>query len=500
MTATRSQVRGSGVLLGGRMFAIIVNLAVQVITVRYLSQSDYGAFAYALSIVATVETVGTLGLDRTVSRFVPTYHEHDDVPRLFGTLATVVATISTVGVAAVVAVIAGAGILIGSEPEDDLLRALVVILVALGPVQALDHLCENVLASFGRARSIVMRRHVLGPLLKLAAIGSVIWLGQSVDVLAVTYLAAGVIGLALYGPLLVGTLREAGLLQRFRLAEVRMPVRALFAFALPLLAIDAALVVRTAVDAIIVEAYHGTAEVALLRSVQPVARLNQLVFASFAILFTPLAARLLARSEPRALDDLYWQSAAWQALVSFPIVAATTALAAELAVLLFGLEYAASAPVLALLAIGYYANAATGQNGLTLRVFGRIRWLITAALIGGGLTLALDLILIPDMGAVGAAAAAAVGLVGQNVVNQVSLHRSTSIGLPSRRIVGLYLSLVAALAGVTLAMWLVRPGLLVGMAFIAAVSIGLGIAFRRDLRLATTFPELRRIPIIGRWI
>jgi hypothetical protein len=50
--AVNRQIRGSSLLLIGRTLSMAVNFAVQVLIVRYLSKTDYGAFAYALSIVA----------------------------------------------------------------------------------------------------------------------------------------------------------------------------------------------------------------------------------------------------------------------------------------------------------------------------------------------------------------------------------------------------------------------------------------------------------------
>ena len=51
---SRSQVRGSSLLLAGRLVAMAINYATQILIIRYLSKSDYGAFAYALSMVAVL--------------------------------------------------------------------------------------------------------------------------------------------------------------------------------------------------------------------------------------------------------------------------------------------------------------------------------------------------------------------------------------------------------------------------------------------------------------
>jgi len=60
---------------------------------------------------------------------------------------------------------------------------------------------------------------------------------------------------------------------------------------------------------------------------------------------------------------------------------------------------------MAMLAFGYYFNAATGQNGLTLKVLGKLRYIVTVDILAAVINLAFNLILIPRYGAIGAAVA-----------------------------------------------------------------------------------------------
>src|SRR4051794_24237567 len=80
----RSQVRGSTLLLAGRILQLSVNMAVQLLVVRYLSKAGYGAFAYALAIVMLGETIVLFGLDRAVSRLMPISMEKRDYATAFG--------------------------------------------------------------------------------------------------------------------------------------------------------------------------------------------------------------------------------------------------------------------------------------------------------------------------------------------------------------------------------------------------------------------------------
>src|SRR5690606_1851488 len=83
--STRRQIRGSSLLMVGRFLSIGVNFIIQVLTVRYLSTTEYDAFAYALSMSQLAETLVTMALDRAVTRFAPLYEERQHYARLFGT-------------------------------------------------------------------------------------------------------------------------------------------------------------------------------------------------------------------------------------------------------------------------------------------------------------------------------------------------------------------------------------------------------------------------------
>ena len=84
--ATRKQIRGSSLLLIGRFLSLGVNFGIQIMIVRYLSKADYGAFAYALSIVSVGASIVSFGLDRSITRFIPIYEEDREYDKLWGCL------------------------------------------------------------------------------------------------------------------------------------------------------------------------------------------------------------------------------------------------------------------------------------------------------------------------------------------------------------------------------------------------------------------------------
>jgi O-antigen/teichoic acid export membrane protein len=493
---TRRQLRGSSLLLVGRFLSKGVNFAVQVLIVRYFVKSDYGAFAYALSIVAIGSTFITFGLDRAVTRFVPIYHEHRDYNKMFGTLALVLGTILLLSVVGVLLFFGLQGFLGEELIKDEKALALLFVLIFLAPVQAFDTVLNGLFAVFSKPTAIFYRKYVLGPALKLGVVLLLIFSQSSVGFLAVGYLAASILAVIIFSFVLFRVLREQQIFQHFHLRKLDIPAKALLSFTVPLLTSDLVYIVMGSVDVILLGFFYGTDDVASLRAVQPVARLNQIVLASFGLLFTPIAARMFARNDTKGINDLYWQNAVWIAVISFPIFILTFSLAQPLTTFLFGEQYASSAVILALLVLGYYFNAALGQNGLTLKVYGRVRYVMGINIFAALLNLGLNLILIPRYGALGAAVGTFTTLVIFNILKQGGLRFGTDINSFNRQYLRVYLIIITAAAGVLLVQWVTSMHVFASIALAAIVSILVIRLNRHALNVEDHFPELLRLPLV----
>jgi O-antigen/teichoic acid export membrane protein len=490
--ATQKQIRGSSLLLAGRLLAVAINFLVQVLIVRYLSKADYGAFAYALSIVSLVASLVTFGLDRSITRFLPIYEEQRRHDKMFGTIVMVTGTILSLSLAAILLIYGLQGLLGGSLVQDEQAVSLLLILIVLAPIQALDGLLTGMFAVISKPRAIFFRKYVLGPGLRLTVVLLLI-LGESgVSFLAIGYVIAGALSVGIYVVILVRVLREEGLLQHFSFGTMRMPAREVFAFTLPLLSSDVMYMAMNTTDVLLLGHYQGSAEVASFRAIWPAAHLNQLVMSSFALLFTPAAARLFAREDRAGINKLYWTTALWIAVGSFPIFALTFSLAEPFTVTAYGARYEDSATYLMLLSFGYYFNAALGFNGLTLKVFGKLRYIVSINFLATALNIALNLILIPRYGALGAAIGTTSTLVAHNILKQAGLRLGTGISLFQRRDAVVYGAITAGALFLLAVQLAVSPPFYVGFVLASLVSLAILALSRKSLRAAQAFPELMR--------
>ena len=489
-------IRGSSLLLSGRGLALCIKLITQLLLVRYFSTAAYGSWAYALAAVTLLGGFSSLSLDRALARFATIYHEHKEYGRFFGALLLVAGAVLISGLlfaAALYSFPDSARALMGGRGEP---HALLFILIFLVPLEGLDQLCVTAFATLGRAGAIFFRKYLLGPLLQLSAVLLLVALDGDLLFMAAAYLGATLIGGAVNAGLLVRLLRHDGLLQHFRVKTVELPARAMFAFALPLMTGDWLEILIQSSGALLLGYLAGPEQVALFRVVIPLALVSQVVTRSFDLLYVPAASRLFAVGDRAGVHALYGRTAFWVAVTGFPLFAITFAAATPVTVLLYGPRYEASGTVLAILAVGAYAKCAIGFSTATLKVLGRVRYLAVSNLLSAGLNLALNLILIPRFGIIGAAAAMSGTLCADALIKHEGLRRATGLSLWQGTLRRPY----ANLAMVAFAVVLFRltgisdPAMLGGAAVAATLAVLL--VSRSTLGIREVFPELARVPLV----
>ncbi len=498
-SAVRSQVRGSSALLTGRALGTGLEFAAQVIAVRSLTQGEFGAFAYALSIVIFLQAISKFGLPDAVSRYIPIEKARDQPGRVLGIVVMSASFVVTSGLAIVIAVWLLSPLLSGRVLEAGTLSLLLVLSLQI-PLESLCYVLTGVFASFKNPRAIVLRGSVLAPVLKLTATIALSWTGASALFLAWGYVAGSLLGTILYCWLSVRMLRKDGLTAKSVRADLQMPVRDVFPFASTMLLTSMLWILIDTADALLLGYFKGADAVAYLRAVSPIARVNHLITASFAVLFTPVAASYFARQNREGMQQLYIRTATWTAVLSFPAFLLAFVFAEQLVVALYKEPYRASAPILMVLAFGWFVQAVTGFNGLTLKVYGRLRYAIAIDLAACALNVAVNLFCIPRWGGLGAALGTTITLLMHNALKQGGMHRLTGINLYDQH----YLRALATVGILTLCtavLNLILSVNIVGaLVLTATASAMLLYSSRGGLEIDEMFPELLRFALLRRML
>lgn len=494
MDATGEHLRGSSLLVGGRCIAYSLEFIAQILLVRSLSVSDFGALSYALSIIVVFKSLAILELPNTLARFIPIYRERQAYGRLIGAVALGLAVAAGVGGLLSAGIYFGIGQL-GMKPTDDP-RALVLLmaLALLIPLEGMDALLTALLATLSGAAQIAFRQ-VLSPALKLGVVLLLILWKTDVVFLATGYVIATAISLLVFAWLFLRAFAAQSWFRKQQLRMMSFPIGEVFGFALPLLASTLAWLLMESSDAVLLGFYQNTAAVASFRAVLPFPHVLTTLTLTFAVLYTPLASRLYARGEHDAVADLYRRVALWMTVLTFPIFAMAFGFARSTTVGLYGPRYADSAPIMALLSLGYYFFAVTGFNGLTLKIYKKLRYAVGVDIAAAIINLLLNVVLIQRWGVMGAATGTAVTMIVHNALKQYGLWHYLGINLFQRSNIPVYASLFAVALGLAGLQMALPANLWVALAVSILASVAVLWLARGSLQIGAVFPELRRWPL-----
>ena len=196
---------------------------------------------------------------------------------------------------------------------------------------------------------------------------------------------------------------------------------------------------------------------------------------------------------------MYWRTAAWVAVLSFPIFVATFAFARPMTIGLFGARYADASLILAIVSAGNFFEVMWGFNGLTLKALNKGSYIVICNVVTAVMTCALALVLIPSYGALGAAITDAAAMVTIALLRQTALRFAVGVEIFDIKFLAFYLFIVAAATPLLIVRSVVGShlyvGAILGLLSVAAVLL----VTRKELRIPEIFPESIRLPLVSRF-
>jgi O-antigen/teichoic acid export membrane protein len=414
--------------------SVVLSVALSAVLARTLGAAEYGVYAYALALVGGIGIPARFGLARLIVRELAAYRARSEWDRIRGLLRWANATVLIGSLALATAAAIVAWVFAGRTP------AMVAFTLALPllPFGALSQLRAAALRGFhfvvlGKLPEAVVRPVVLLVLASGAALtltpGS-IRAGSVITMEVVATVAAFVVGAALLKTRLP---REAFV------GPATYTTRPWVRSVLPLAMITGVQFINHRVDILMLGAFRDAADVGVYQVAARSADCVHFVLVSVNAVMGPTIASLYASRHMERLQGLVTVSARMVLLCSLPFGIAFIVAGRWILVTLFGPEFGAGAPALAILSAGQLVNAAAGSVGLLLTLTGHERYTVRGVGAAAVVNVILGFLLIPVWGGVGAALATTTSLVTWNVLLAIWVYRrlgirATALGaLPFRR-------------------------------------------------------------------
>ena len=410
---------GGGANIAGAAFNSAARLLVTLSIARLLGDEPVGLYYIAIAVHDLLALLCSGGFQTALTRFVSAHLATGDMPRLRGTLQTGrgIPVIAACAVGATLALIASP-LANGAFDQPTLVRLFVCVAIAL-PASVFTDVTLAATRGYRTMKPYAVIGLVFQPGMRLVVTVLAIWngsgiLGALIALIVSNYIAAGVASRALRritGRLDVRPVHETSALLRFSAVTWAST-----------LAIDAFIWA----DTLLLGILRSAEEVGVYQVASRLVLLAAIFVMPFTQAVAPRISDLYARGDLDELRALYVTITGW--MVRLALVPTLILVIAPRELLsIFGPSFTEGAAVTVILAAGALIHATTGPSGAMLNMTGRPAWALANNVATVIVNIALNLVLIPPYGIIGAATAWTSSLVFTNVLVAWQIKRALNV-------------------------------------------------------------------------
>ena len=424
-SALKGLAKGSGFLLASTTIGMLLQFVSGILVIRAIPKDEYGLYSLAIVIAGMLSSISLLGFSNGVSQLLSKCNAENNSQQSWGII------VSSISVVSVVSIIAGSSLYFLSEaiakifnkPEVQPVLEFTAWMVM--PV-ALIQIFITVFRGFSIAMPKALFQVIATRVFRISGFTAVLLLGWGLtgvlwSSLVATYLTA--ILLCFY------TIKNLPKLVRPSRAE--WLGNEIVRYSLPLFGASIVVILLTTSSTVLLGYFSSVEEVAIYSAPRPFIKVLELPLIALAFIYLPIATGLFKTDGIQAVNNLYNSATKWSTLASIPVFLLFLMDSEYLMLTIFGSTYVSSSNILSILAMGSLMHIALGPNGMMLITFEKRQQLLLATMVAAILNVLLCIMLIPDMGATGAAIATATALVISNLLINYKLYKYSGI-LPMR--------------------------------------------------------------------
>lgn len=405
-SAVKRFVRSSGIMALFYGLAMVLAFLTGIVLTRSLGAYGYGIYSLALTSATLVGLVTEFGLPVLAMREAGAARSSGDWGALRGLLRWADRAILALSLV-LVAGICGAIYLSGRADDSAFLQAMVWA-VTLVPLVGLAKLRSSVLLALDHVAAGQFAVMILRPLVFLVVcLALPLAMGP---LSASSAIAAQVCG-ALAALLMVAALYRRWRPEPLASAAIKNDARGWIAASLPMGVTEGLRLLQGQLALLLTGWLAGAATAGIYRGADAVIQLATVGASVAATAATPMFARLLGEGDREGIERIAVLTSVIM-VTGVLVVAVPIALAGDwLFPALFGREFAASPPVFAILALGLAATYSMGLAQAFANMSGHHLLTTQSFAATAVINLALGFVLIPELGAIGAAIATAVSAI-----------------------------------------------------------------------------------------
>jgi O-antigen/teichoic acid export membrane protein len=393
-----------------RMASAAIMFLSQILLARWMGGYEFGTYVYVWTWLLVVGDIVHLGVPLTAQRYVPEYSQGRAFDLLRGYLAG--SRWLTFGIATVTAII-GALVIRAFEAllDGTVILPLYFACIAL-PFYAFTFMIDGLARSYNWINLALLPPYIVRPLLLIAVVAWLHGAGIILDAATVMGVMAGAVWLTALIQLFQ---LERGLKQAVPPGAKAYNVRQWLGTSLPIILVWGMYTLLTSTDVLVLKQFRSAEEVAHYYAAAKTLALVSIIYFAVAAAAAHRFTAYHVAGERAGLVDFAARTVRWVFWPSLAVTLLILALGRPM-LMLFGHDFAAGYPVMAILAVGQLARAAIGPAERLLNMLDQQRICALAYTVAFTVNIGGCLILAPAYGGVGAACATAAAFVVESVL------------------------------------------------------------------------------------
>lgn len=399
-------LKGAAVTTVGIFFSKAISYFYRAIVARMLGTEAYGDLSIAIMLISITTTIGLFSLHEPLKNFIPKYKERGDWLRIKGMV------ISTFNIGIITSIISSVILFSGSNiiaitifDNPDLIP-LIKIMALVPPFSIIGSLALDTTQGLKIAKYHAISRQIVQPLIQLLASIALIFLGFNVAGAAFGWFL-GAFSSAILGVYFMEY--KAGPIIR-RAGKAPKEGKKALKYSFPLILSGAVGSIVGWTDTAFLGYYLDSSAVGLYNAALPTALLLLIPYQALASLVLPSMSEVIERDD-KQLSSTLKTVTRWTFMISFPLFCLMALFSEEVLYVLFGTDFTSASTALAILSFGYLFSASVGHLDSVVKALGHTQLIFKNTLVNVVVNIALNILLIPTYGMIGAAVATTVSTI-----------------------------------------------------------------------------------------
>ncbi|GFP74268.1 flippase [Clostridium fungisolvens] len=413
MTTGKKFVKDSVLSFLLKFIGMAIGFLLQVVLNRYLGNDGYGKYAIFLTIINIFSLVCVFGIDGSLVRTLARFEDDDNLRNVLLKRSSVV-SISITSIVSILLIIFQKYIL--DFFALDKVQYLYIIIVVLF-ITSLSKILDGYFQGINRTIISILCTNFLANIFKMVIFLVVVTFDKRYLLMSLITFLLTELGLLVVKLYKIYNINKKQMVVTKESEYTKTQFNTFFRYAFYLSTISGVDVIVKSMDKIMLNSLVNSSEVASYKVAE-----NYLgivgIFASTFIVFWPIMSRLYEENKIKELEKNFNYVTKIITVTSLPVLVFMITYSSELFAV-FGKGYRGSAPVLYILLFGIVIDSLSGPVGALLNMTSYAKYNLIDMIILAVMNFALNVILIPKYGAIGAAIATSSSLSLINLINIV---------------------------------------------------------------------------------